>query len=82
MTKAEIQTFRALYEKELFDNIVPFWEKYSLDRERGGYLTCIERDGRIFDHDKFIWMQGRELGPSRNFTILSDMSRNGLRQHI
>jgi N-acylglucosamine 2-epimerase len=61
MTKAEIQTFRALYEKELFDNIVPFWGKYSLDRERGGYLTCIERDGRIFDHDKFIWMQGREL---------------------
>jgi len=61
MTKAEASALRAEFEGELLGNIVPFWEKFSLDREAGGYVTCLDRDGTVFDTDKFLWMQGREI---------------------
>lgn len=50
-----------LYRGELLDNILPFWLNHSQDREYGGYFTCLERDGTVFDTDKFIWLQGREV---------------------
>jgi len=59
--KREIAAFRATYERELLGGVVPFWERHSPDREAGGYFSCIDRDGRVFDKDKFLWMQGREL---------------------
>ncbi|WP_418982480.1 AGE family epimerase/isomerase [Alistipes sp.] len=46
---------------ELLNNVLPFWLKHSLDRECGGYFTCLERDGSVFDTDKFIWLQAREV---------------------
>ena len=61
MTKTDLTVYRKLYENELFESVVPFWEKYSADREAGGYFSCIDRDGTVFDKDKFLWMQGREL---------------------
>lgn len=61
MTKTDLTAYGKLYEHELFESIVPFWENYSADREAGGYFSCIDRDGIVFDKDKFLWMQGREL---------------------
>ncbi|MBS5980396.1 MAG: AGE family epimerase/isomerase [Dysgonomonas mossii] len=49
------------YKMELLDNVLPFWIEHSIDKEYGGYFTCLERDGSIFDTDKFIWLQGREV---------------------
>ena len=49
------------YKSELLDNVLPFWLKHSLDTECGGYFTCLDRDGSVFDTDKFIWLQGREV---------------------
>ncbi|OQB97093.1 MAG: Cellobiose 2-epimerase [Spirochaetes bacterium ADurb.Bin110] len=49
------------FKNELLISIVPFWEKFSIDKEYGGYFSCIDRNGTIFDTDKFMWMQGREL---------------------
>lgn len=49
------------YKSELLDNVIPFWMEHSLDEEFGGYFTCLDRDGRVFDTDKFIWLQGREV---------------------
>ena len=48
------------YRKELLDNVIPFWEEHSLDDEHGGYFTCLDRRGNVFDRDKFIWLQGRQ----------------------
>jgi N-acylglucosamine 2-epimerase len=48
-----------LYSAYLLDNVIPFWLLHSLDQEFGGYYTCLERDGRIYDTDKFVWLQGR-----------------------
>jgi N-acylglucosamine 2-epimerase len=49
------------YKNELLMNVIPFWEKYSVDREAGGYFTCLDREGKVFDTDKFIWPQARQV---------------------
>jgi len=50
-----------LYREELLNNVMPFWLEKSPDTEFGGYFTCLDRTGRVFDTDKFIWLQGREV---------------------
>ncbi len=50
-----------LYKNELLDNVIPFWLEFSQDKQNGGYFSCLERDGRIYDTDKFIWLQAREV---------------------
>ncbi len=49
------------YKKELLENVMPFWVKYSNDKDYGGFLTCLDRDGTVFDTDKFMWLQGRQI---------------------
>ena len=49
------------YHNELHDNVLPFWLQHSQDSEFGGYFTCLNRDGSVFDTDKFMWLQGREV---------------------
>lgn len=49
------------YKSELLDKVVPFWLEKSQDLEYGGYFTCLERNGDVFDTDKFVWLQGREV---------------------
>lgn len=51
----------ALYKDELLNNVLPFWLNNSQDREFGGYFTCLDRQGKVFDTDKFVWLQGREI---------------------
>ena len=47
------------YEKELLESVIPFWEKNCEDREFGGYFTCLDRDGSVYDPNKYMWMQWR-----------------------
>lgn len=51
----------ARLERELFDSIVPFWENHSPDPVNGGFFNLIDRDGTVFDTEKFIWMQWRNI---------------------
>ena len=49
--------FKALaqqYKNELLDRVVPFWLEHSIDKEFGGYYTCLDRDGSVYDTDKFV----------------------------
>jgi N-acylglucosamine 2-epimerase len=57
----DIKSLTGLYRNELLDNVVPFWLSKSQDREYGGYFTCLDREGNVFDTDKFVWLQGREV---------------------
>jgi len=50
-----------LYKTELLDRVMPFWSKHSIDHEHGGYFSCLLRNGDVFDQDKFIWLQARQL---------------------
>lgn len=49
------------YKTELLDSVLPFWLNNSIDKEYGGYFSCLDRDGSVYDTDKFIWLQGREV---------------------
>ena len=49
------------YKTELLDNVLPFWLEKSQDKQYGGYFTCLDRDGSVYDTDKFIWLQGRQV---------------------
>ena len=59
MNKFDIIT--AQYSEELKNNILPFWINKSQDKVFGGYFTCLDRKGNVFDTDKFIWLQGRQV---------------------
>src|SRR5690606_22690730 len=56
-----MKEFVERYKKELLENVMPFWEKHSIDKEYGGFFSCLDRDGTIFDTDKFMWLQGRQI---------------------
>jgi N-acylglucosamine 2-epimerase len=50
----------AFYREQLLDDCTPFWLKHSLDRQYGGYITMLERDGTPYGTGKYIWTQARE----------------------
>ena len=49
------------YSQYLKNDILPFWMQHSLDEEDGGYYTCLDREGKVFDSDKFVWLQNRQI---------------------
>ena len=61
MDTQKITAHRKLYESMLFDDVIPFWMKHSPDREYGGYLHMLGRDGSAYSTDKYAWPHGREV---------------------
>ena len=61
MTIADFGTLAQQYKNELLENVLPFWMSKSQDLQCGGYYTCLDREGNVFDTDKFIWLQGRQV---------------------
>ncbi len=61
MGKENLKLLASRYERELRENCLPFWLENSQDREFGGYFSCLDRQGNVYDTDKFIWLQGREV---------------------
>jgi N-acylglucosamine 2-epimerase len=61
ITEIDVKDYASLYKNELQNNILPFWLHHSKDEVNGGYYTCLDREGKVFDTDKFIWLQGREV---------------------
>ncbi|MFK8185738.1 MAG: AGE family epimerase/isomerase [Phormidesmis sp.] len=56
-----VATYASLYKNTLLENVLPFWQAHSMDAEYGGYFTCVARDGSVYDTDKFIWLQNRQV---------------------
>ena len=61
MDKVILKEYSTLYRSELVNNILPFWLNHSKDELNGGYFTCLDQKGNIYDTDKFVWLQGREV---------------------
>ena len=57
----DIKALANQYRDELLDRVLPFWLKNSQDKEYGGYFTCLDRYGNVYDTDKFVWLQGRQV---------------------
>lgn len=49
------------YGDALLHDVIPFWERHSIDWEHGGYYSCLDREGRVFDTDKYVWLQNRQV---------------------
>ena len=50
-----------LYKTTLLEDVIPFWVTHSVDKRYGGYFTCLDREGNVYDTDKFIWLQNRQV---------------------
>jgi N-acylglucosamine 2-epimerase len=59
MNLEKITALRKQYEKELRENIIPFWTKYGIDHEYGGFFHYLDRQGALYCSDKGGWFQGR-----------------------
>lgn len=62
--KDKQDNFKALadqYKTALLDDVLPFWANHSIDEQYGGYFTCLDREGKVYDTDKFIWLQNRQV---------------------
>jgi N-acylglucosamine 2-epimerase len=57
----DLNELKDRYRRNLFDSVIPFWERHSLDREFGGQFTCLNREGFVFDTRKYVWMNGRAV---------------------
>jgi N-acylglucosamine 2-epimerase len=55
----DFETLRNVYRDGLLDDTLPFWLPRSIDREHGGFITSLARDGSILQTDKSVWFQGR-----------------------
>jgi N-acylglucosamine 2-epimerase len=55
-----LKHLKQVYENELFNNVIPFWEKHSVDYENGGFWNCLDRDGAKYDTKKYMWLNGRQ----------------------
>ena len=60
MLELEKDKLFKIYSDGLLKDVVPFWEKYSIDKEYGGFLTLLDADGKVYCSDKPMWIIGRE----------------------
>ena len=56
-----LNEYKNKFSKTLFEDFIPFWEKFSPDPVYGGFLCGFDRDGELFFEDKSVWQQGRSL---------------------
>ena len=49
MKRRRIEELSAQYRIALLEDILPFWLKYGLDREQGGFLHWLDRDGSVYN---------------------------------
>ncbi len=56
-----LEKYELMYKNALLKDVIPFWQKHSIDNTFGGYFTCLDRDGSVYDTDKFVWLQARQV---------------------
>lgn len=56
-----ITSYKNKYSSALLNDVIPFWMNNSVDAQYGGYFTCLDRQGGVYDTDKFVWLQCRQV---------------------
>jgi mannose/cellobiose epimerase-like protein (N-acyl-D-glucosamine 2-epimerase family) len=54
-----LKALRDQYQRDLFDDFLPFMEKYVIDPEFGGFRCNIDHLGNRLNHNKLSWFEGR-----------------------
>ncbi len=55
----KIQDLIPVYRDGLLEDVIPFWMRHAVDREHGGFISSLGRDGTVLDTDKAMWVQAR-----------------------
>jgi len=55
------QDHRDELKSRLYDEYLPFWDNGGYDKEYGGFICNLSKDGIPVDDEKFIWYQGRAV---------------------
>ena len=62
MDSMRISELKQFYHKHLMEQVIPFWMHSDLiDKEYGGFISSVDREGRSYNDDKSVWFQGRCL---------------------
>lgn len=56
-----LHKLRQSFQLELFDVVLPFWDKHGIDHEYGGVMCSLDYDGTLVNSEKLMWFQGRAL---------------------
>ena len=57
----DLADLREQYRSDLYDQFLPFADKYVVDREHGGFMCGVDRKGAKVSTDKSTWNQGRGI---------------------
>ncbi len=57
----ERQRLRIKFANELFERVLPFWVRHSPDTVNGGTFNNLDRNGKIYDTTKHIWLVARQV---------------------
>jgi mannose/cellobiose epimerase-like protein (N-acyl-D-glucosamine 2-epimerase family) len=56
-----LAALRDQYRHDLFEEFLPFWKRFGIDGENGGFLCSLDHDGTAVDTDKRVMFQARGL---------------------
>jgi len=80
------------YRRELFEEVLPFWERHGIDHERGGFVCALDYDGTPVDATKMLLFQGRGIwvysrlcnafGPKRAWLEVASKAVHFVRTHM
>lgn len=59
MNKQRSNKLIEIYKNGLLEDTLPFWIKHSIDKEQGGFIIALDKDGSVLDTDKAMWIQSR-----------------------
>ena len=59
--KYTLEQLRKQYHYDLFDDFLPFMDKYVIDHELGGFMCTADRDGARLSTNKESWYEGRGI---------------------
>ncbi len=59
MELERIDELIAVYRDGLLKDTLPFWLRHAVDKEHGGFMFAVDRDGTRLDTDKGMWQHGR-----------------------
>jgi mannose/cellobiose epimerase-like protein (N-acyl-D-glucosamine 2-epimerase family) len=57
----ELKVLRDRFESDFFENWLPFWDRFGVDHERGGFFCWLNEHGERLSDQKYMWYQGRGL---------------------
>ncbi|MBN2656021.1 MAG: AGE family epimerase/isomerase [Spirochaetales bacterium] len=92
MDSNTIGELKDFYYKELIEDVIPFWERNSVDHEYGGFMDFLDREGKPLSTDKGGWVQGRavwifstlykEIEPKKEWLEAAEKGVRFIREHL